>query len=89
MEQELERIGAERLAAERAADRDRRRAFVYAALGCAGSCAVGMVVMGFAFWVNDRQLGLIFLWASLVVGYGGMTFSLAYAYRKGEERGDW
>jgi hypothetical protein len=86
---ELERAAAERLASSEAADRDQRRAFVYAALGCVASCLVGMIILGFAFWVDDRQFGWIIMWAALIVGYGGMTYSLAYAYRKGEERGDW
>jgi uncharacterized membrane protein HdeD (DUF308 family) len=88
-EQELERIGAERLIAEREAQREARRAMWKALLGCVASCAAGMFILFFAFWTNDRQLGMIFFWSGMLLGYGGMAYSLLSAYRKGEERGDW
>ncbi|HYC50427.1 MAG TPA: hypothetical protein VEB19_04880 [Gemmatimonadaceae bacterium] len=86
---EYERIGAERLAAERESDREGRRAMWMALLRCVGSCALGMVIMFFAFWTNDRETGMIYLWGGMLVGYGGMAWSLLSAYRKGEERGLW
>ena len=87
--QELERIGAERLAAEKASDRDARRAIWMALLACVASCAAGMLIMFFAFWTSDREWGVIFLWGGMLVGYGGMAWSLLSAYRRGEERGLW
>ena len=88
-QQELERIGAERLAAEREAQRDARRAIWRALLGLVASCGVGMLVLFFAFWTNDRELGLVFLWSGLLLGYGGMSYFLLSAFRRGVERGDW
>jgi hypothetical protein len=87
--QELERIGAERLAADKEAARDARRAIWMALLACVASCAAGMGIMFFAFWTNDRELGMIFLWTGMLVGYSGMAWSLLSAYRRGEERGLW
>ena len=86
---ELVRIGAERLASERETTRYGRRVMLWALLGCVASCALGMLLLGVAFWVNDRDTGLVFFWTGLVLGYSGMTFSLSYAYLKGEELGYW
>jgi hypothetical protein len=88
-QEEYERIGAERLAAEREAQRDKRRALWLALLGVVASCGAGLFVMFFAFWVNDREIGMMFLWGAFAVGYGGMSYFLLSAYRRGVERGDW
>jgi len=86
---EYERIARERLAAERDAKMETRRAFFAAALQCAGFCALGMFVMFWAFWASDVVLGRAFLYGGMAVGYAGMAFTLLRAYRKGLERGDW
>lgn len=88
-EAELQRIAAERLAAEREAEAIMRRAMWKALLGCVLSCAAGLAIMFFAFRVNDRELGLVFLWSGMIVGYAGMATTLLIAYREGVERGDW
>ena len=31
----------------------------------------------------------IFKWGAYVITYGGVSFTLLRAYRKGEQRGDW
>ena len=85
--QELERMGTERLASERESVRAARRAIWMALLACVASCAAGMGIMFFAFWTSDREMGVIFLWAGMLVGYGGMAWSLLSAYRRGEEQG--
>lgn len=89
LQDELDRIGAERLAAERDVERAARRSIWLALLGCAASCAAGMLILGFAFWTKDRQLGMVFFWSGLLLGYAGMAYSLLSAYRTGEKRGDW
>jgi hypothetical protein len=88
-QEELNRIGAERLASEREVTRDVRRGVALGALGCVLSCGVGMVILFFAFWTNDPGLGAVFFWTGLVVGYSGMTASLLALYLWGEKRGYW
>lgn len=85
---ELERIGRERLAAEREAERASRWRFVRALVECAGSSLAGLVIMGTAFAVTDRQTGEILLLAGMIVGYSGCTWALARAYLRAEEHGD-
>ena len=85
---ELERIGAERLASEREAERHARRRYIRACLECVGSCVVGVAIMGYAFHVTDRQIGEILLATGMLVGYSGMTWALARAYLSAEEHGD-
>lgn len=51
-------------------------------------CASGIAIMFFAFRVSDEQLGRVFLWGGMVVGYSGMTWSLLSAYVRAEKRGD-
>lgn len=86
---ELERIAAERLAEERVASREARRALLWCLLGCVGWCGAGMFILGIAFYVTDLQLGWVFFWTGLTVGYAGMCYSLWRFYLRGEERGDW
>ena len=86
---EYERIGAERLAAGRDAQRETRRDLLRASLQCAGFCAAGLFVMFFAFYVDDLQVGRAFLWGGMLVGYSGIAYTLVSAYRRGEKRGDW
>jgi hypothetical protein len=86
---EYERIAGERLAAERDARRETRRDFLRASAQCVGFCAAGLCIMFFAFYVNDVVVGRAFLWGGMVVGYGGIAYTLLSAYRRGEARGDW
>src|ERR1051325_3056466 len=86
---ELERIAAERLAAQRAIERAARWEFLRAMFGVVDSCLVGLVIMGVGLHVTDRQLGRIWASLGLLVGYGGIFYSLFSAYRRGEKRGDW
>ena len=66
-----------------------RWALVRACLECIGSCCLGLVIMAFGFHVDDLELGKVFYYGGMVVGYGGITIALWGAYRRGEERGDW
>ena len=51
-------------------------------------CVLGVVIMGFAFWVSDAEWGGILLYLGMLVGYAGMAFTLWTAYVRAEERGD-
>jgi hypothetical protein len=85
---ELERIGRERAESERLADRAKLFRWLRAAAEVALACGIGLVIMFFAFWVNDRELGMIFLWSGMIVGYAGMAYALLSAYLRAEEAGD-
>ena len=87
--EELERIAAERLVAEREATRYARRELFFTALQCVAFCALGLVIMFFAFYVTDLQIGRALLWGGMAVGYAGMAWTLLAAYVRGEKRGDW
>jgi len=56
---------------------------------CVAWCVLGLALMFFGFATNSLAWGQIFFWGGMAVGYAGMATSLAAAYRRGEERGDW
>jgi hypothetical protein len=86
---EYERIGEERAAAEREATRHRRRDFLRSAILCVASAGAGMFVMFWAFWVDDREIGMAFLYGGMAVGYSGIAYAILSLYKRGEQRGDW
>jgi hypothetical protein len=87
--EEYERIAAERLEAEKEASSIARRDFLQSSVQCIGFCLLGLVLMFFAFWVDDLQVGRAFLWGGMAVGYAGIAWTLLGAYRRGSQRGDW
>jgi len=87
--EEYERIGRERAAAEREARKATLHDFLRASAECVAWCVLGLVIMFFAFHVDDVVLGKAFLWGGMGVGYAGMAHALLSAYRRGEQRGDW
>ena len=87
--EEYERIGRERAEAEREARRETWRDLARTLLAVVGWCGLGLAIMFFAWYVNDRVLGKAFLWGGMGVGYAGMAYTLLAAYRRGERRGDW
>jgi hypothetical protein len=89
LKDELERIGRERLAAEREAERDSRWELARVCGECLGSSLVGGFVMMIALHTTDAGYGAIFWWGGMVIGYSGILISLVTAYRRGEKRGDW
>jgi len=86
---EYERIARERAITEREATRVSRRALFRASAECLISAAVGAIIIGAGWHTTDREWGHICVLTGLIVGYGGITWALARAYRAGEERGDW
>jgi hypothetical protein len=44
---------------------------------------------GFAFRVPDYELGMAFLYGGMALNVGGIAFTIATAYARGERRGDW
>lgn len=88
LQAELERIAAERLAAEGESTRAMRRAFFRAALECGGWCVAGLVIMASSMHVTGEAVGRILFYAAYCVGYGGMLFSLIASYNRAQNRGD-
>jgi len=76
-------------AAHLAAERDRKRSLVITCLSCFFWAVLGLVSYAFAFHTTDPGWAEIFKWGAYVITYGGVSFTLLRAYRKGEERGDW
>ena len=50
---------------------------------------LGLVCYGFSFHTTDAGMAQIYKWGAYVITYGGVSFTLLRAYRKGESRGDW
>jgi hypothetical protein len=72
-----------------AAERDRRRSMLWSALMCLVWAGLGLVCYGFAFHTTDPQIADICKWGAYLITYGGVSFTLLRAYRRGEQRGDW
>lgn len=86
---EYERIGREREQASRESDRVYRRELLRVCLEILVWTIAGCLIAAFAFHVNDRDTGLIFLYGGMVVNVGGVLASCLFAYQRGQERGDW
>lgn len=86
---EYERIGRERELASLQAERDSRRELLRVCAELVGWTALGLVIAGMAFRVTDYRMGMICLYAGMVVNIGGVTGALVTAYLRGERRGDW
>jgi hypothetical protein len=90
IEKELyERMQRDRDAEHRAAERDRRRSLVVTCAACLVWAVLGLVCYAFAFHTTDTGMAEIYKWGAYVVTYGGVSFTLLRAYRRGEKRGDW
>ena len=86
---EYERIGREREAASREADRDYLREMIRVCVAILAWTAAGLFLAGMAFWVTDRETGLALLYSGQIVNIGGVAWSIGSAYRRGVDRGDW
>jgi hypothetical protein len=86
--EEYERIGRERLVAEREAERAGRIRLLRACFEVAFACLVGAAIMFFAFYVTDAELGRILLLTGMVIGYAGMAVALGVAFLRAKDHGD-
>lgn len=86
---EYRRIGRERELASRNADRDQWLDLLRVCAEMVGWTIAGLVLAGFAFHVTDYEIGMAFLYGGMSINVGGVAFSIASAYRRGEHRGDW
>lgn len=85
---EYERIGRERERASREADRIQRWDLVRVCLEMIAWTALGLVIAGFAFHVDDAVLGRGFMYGGMAVNIGGVAISIRAYYLRGEKRGD-
>lgn len=85
----LEELGRQRLAEQREADRVTRREYVRAILRCFLWMTVGIALLSWSVHTTDLAHGLAAFWGGLIVGNGGICYTLIDAYLRGERRGDW
>lgn len=76
------------LAAERAARRATRRAFVVFLVEMALATALGLFVVGLAFWTNDPELGDVLFKGGAVLWIVGWMVVVHRAWTRAVERGD-
>jgi hypothetical protein len=74
---------------ERLTSRDIRHAFLQTIGGCFLSLATGLSCIGYGLHTMDPAFGQIAFLGGLLVGYVGITVSLALYYLKGERSGWW
>jgi hypothetical protein len=84
-----EQRAAQLTESERTAERDRLWDMLRTLGSCATWMAVGLVLVGWALHTTDLTWAGAVFWGGLIVGNSGILVSLALAYRRGEERGDW
>lgn len=73
---------------EREAERDRLLDLLRSSLECFFWSAVGLVMIGWAFHTTDPGWGQIAFYGGLVVGNGGILYSLLAARGRAIDRGD-
>lgn len=84
----LEEMGRRREAAEREAERAVRRELVRAGALCVGWMSLGLYLLGWSMHTVDEHYGRIAFYGGLLVGNGGILFTLLNCYRRLERRGD-
>ena len=84
-----EAMQEKRAAEHHKAERDRRWSLIRSGLACLAWAFLGLVCFGFAFHTTDKSMAEVYKWGAYVITYGGVSFTLIRAYRKGESRGDW
>ena len=84
-----EERAAQLCVSERAAERDRLRDMVVTIAWCFAFTLVGLFLMGCAMHTTDQKWGGILFWSALVINNAGVLATLALAFQRGQERGDW
>lgn len=84
-----EQRAAQLHASERAAEGDRLRDMLRTLGSCAAWMLVGLFAIAWALHTEDLTWAGVAFWGGLTTGNAGILVSLALAYRRGEERGDW
>jgi hypothetical protein len=86
---EYDRIGREREAASREADRDYVKELIRVCVEMAVWSAIGLLLGGLAFAVSDEEVGRALLYAGQIINVSGVAWSIGAAYKRGVDRGDW
>lgn len=90
---ERPRTPAERVAelneSERLVKRDIRRTLGIAAMWWILALSAGLNLMAWSIHTTDTRWAGAAFWGGLVVGYGGLTVTFAWIYRRGQEHGWW
>lgn len=86
---ELERIAAERLAAQREIARFYRREYLKVAAQCLAWSFAGCFLLLLSFHMTDRPAAEAVFWSAMLIGYAGIWFTLIAAFNRGSARGDW
>src|SRR5690349_17872383 len=73
----------------RDAEGERRWSLIRSGLACLVWAVLGLVCYAFAFHTTDAGMAEIYQWGAYVITYGGVSFTILRAYRKGVARGDW
>ena len=71
-----EEMGRRNAAAEREAQRHDRMSLAAAGLACLGWCAAGLFLIGWSLHTTDADLGRVAFWSGLLVGNGGIVYTL-------------
>jgi hypothetical protein len=87
-QQLLEEMTRRREAAELEAERARRRELVRAALLCVGWLLLGLYILGWSMHTANYDYGRIAFYGGLIVGNGGIVYTLLRTHRRLEKRGD-
>ena len=85
----LDAIAERAIQASEDADRERFRDLIRSALLCLFWAAVGLFCVAWSVHTTDVAYGKMAFFAGLGLGNGGIAFTLAAAYIRGERRGDW
>lgn len=85
----LEEMRRAREVAELEADRIRRLDMIRTGALCVMWMLVGLYLIGWSFHTTDQLYARPAFYGGVIVGNGGIIFSLLRAYRRGEQRGDW
>ena len=84
----LEEMAHRRETAEREAQRAVRREMLRAGLLCVAWMLLGLYLLGWSVHTTDEQYGRMAFYGGLVVGNGGILYTLLSSYRRIEKRGD-
>jgi hypothetical protein len=87
-QQLLEEMAERREVAEREAERARRRELTRAALLCVGWMLLGLYFLAWSMHTDSYDYGRIAFYGGLIVGNGGIVYTLLETYRRLEKRGD-
>ncbi len=71
------------------AERDKRRAQARAAVECVFWLCAGLFCIGLGLHSTNAEFGKTFFYSGVIIGNGGIMFTLLAAYARGEARGDW